>query len=136
MPKGTLFLIDWDVAHAEVRADGLRGLGFRVEVESNNGGRAFRRVRTSVPDVLVVDLRKKATHGRDVARALRDLRVTRAVPMVFLEAEEQRGLTREKVADARFATEETLNGALEEHVAERLARATAASSGRMSSAAE
>ena len=136
MPKGMLFLIDWDVACAESRADGLRELGFRVEVESNNGGRAFRRVRTSVPDVIVVDLRKKASHGREVARALRDLRTTREVPMVFLEREDQRDQTRARVADAQFATEETLERALDEAIAQRAARGAGPSSGRIRSAAE
>jgi CheY-like chemotaxis protein len=136
MTKGMLFLIDWDVACAEARADGLRELGFRVDVESSNGGRAFRRVRTSVPDVIVVDLRKKASHGREVARALRDLRVTREVPMVFLEAEDQRELTRAKIADARFATAETLEHALEQAIEERSLRAAGPASTRTRAAAE
>ena len=107
-----------------------------MEVESNNGGRAYRRIRTSVPDAIVVDLRKKPSHGREVASALRDLRATREVPMVFVEQEDQRELTRARVADALFADERTLDDVVEAAVEERASRATLVPSSRRRLAAE
>ncbi len=124
MVKGTLFLIDWDPACAEARADRLRQRGFRVEVESNNGGRAYRRIRTSMPDAIVVDLRKKPAHGREVASALRGLRATCEVPIVFLEEADQRELTRARVADALFADEDSVDDVLDAALEQRASRTT------------
>jgi CheY-like chemotaxis protein len=122
MTKGKLFLIDWDVACAESRADSLRSSGYRVEVESNNGGRAFRRVRTALPDAIVIDLRTKPSHGREIARALRDQKLLREVPIVCVEHESERAVTAAKIPDAIFATEETLEATVDEAVERRAGR--------------
>lgn len=122
MTKGKLFLIDWNMACAEARADALRAAGYRVEVESNNGGRAYRRVRTALPDAIVIDLRTKPAHGREIARALRELKLIRDVPIVCVEEEGERSLTRAKIADALFATEETLPEVVDEAIDRRAGR--------------
>lgn len=105
--KGKVFLVEWDPKAAEARASSLRREGFRVDVESENGGRAYRAIRTSVPDVVVLDLRRKPAHGREVGGALRDLKATRGVPIVCIEeGVDAREATRIKIPDAVFVGDE------------------------------
>ena len=100
-----LFLVQWDPSSAEKRATRLRRHGWHVDVESENGGRAYRLIRTSVPDVLVLDLRSRAAHGREVGGALRQLRATRTLPILCIEeGDDAREATRAKIPDALFTT--------------------------------
>lgn len=80
---GRLLLLHWELAEADGLADDLRGRGFQVEVEAEDGGRAARRVRENTPDALVIGLDRKPAHGRETARVLREQRATRDLPMVF-----------------------------------------------------
>ncbi len=103
--KGKVFLVDWDLESAARRANALRLAGFDVEIESENGGRAYRTIRTSVPDAVVIDLRRRPSHGREVGSALRELRATRSVPILCIEdGDDAREATRAKIEDVRFAS--------------------------------
>ncbi len=122
--KGKIFLVDWNAESATVQAAALRREGFKVDVECENGGRAYRTIRTSVPDVVVLDLRKRPSHGREVGSALRDLRATRAVPILCLEDDEDaRELTRSKIEDVRFASDGSLATAVLDAARERARQA-------------
>jgi len=107
--KGKLFLVEWDADVAARQADALRRDGWQVDVESENGGRAYRHIRTSVPDAVVIDLRHRPSHGREVGSALRELRATRSVPIVCIEdGEDAREQTRARIDGVRFSSPETL----------------------------
>lgn len=107
--KGKIFLVDWDVDSATRRATALRRAGFHVDVECENGGRAYRTIRTSVPDAVVIDLRRRPSHGREVGSALRELRATRGVPILCIEDDDEaREATRAKIEGVRFASEDAL----------------------------
>ncbi len=111
--KGKLFLVDWDADAAASHADALRRDGWQVHVESENGGRAYRHIRTSVPDAVVIDLRRKPSHGREVGSALRELRATRMVPIVCIEDDEDaREQTRARIAGVSFSSDDALSYAL------------------------
>ncbi len=108
--KGKLFLVEWDADVAARQADALRREGWQVDVESENGGRAYRHIRTSVPDAVVIDLRHRPSHGREVGSALRELRATRTVPIVCIEdGEDAREQTRARIDGVRFTSPETLS---------------------------
>lgn len=111
--KGKLFLVDWDAAAAASHADALRRDGWQVHVESENGGRAYRHIRTSVPDAVVIDLRRKPSHGREVGSALRELRATSTVPIVCIEDDEDaREQTRARISGVCFSSDDALPHAL------------------------
>jgi DNA-binding response OmpR family regulator len=108
--KGKLFLVDWDADAAASHADALRRDGWQVHVESENGGRAYRHIRTSVPDAVVIDLRRRPSHGREVGSALRELRATRSVPIVCIEdGEDAREQTRARIAGVSFSSHDALS---------------------------
>lgn len=108
--KGKLFLVEWDAVDAAGQAAALRRDGWQVHVESENGGRAYRHIRTSVPDAVVIDLRHKPAHGREVGSALRELRATRSLPIVCIEeGEDAREQTRARIDGVQFASPEALS---------------------------
>lgn len=120
--KGKLFLVEWDADVAARQADALRRDGWQVDVESENGGRAYRHIRTSVPDAVVIDLRHRPSHGREVGSALRELRATRTVPIVCIEeGEDAREQTRARIDGVRFSSPETLSLAIADATRERRA---------------
>lgn len=120
MTRGKVFLVEWDPTTAAQRAATLRRDGWNVAVECENGGRAYRAIRTSVPDAVVLDLRRQPVNGREVGGALRDLRATRHVPIVCIEdGAAAREATRAKIPDALFVPETDLVGSLAELARER-----------------
>jgi CheY-like chemotaxis protein len=113
--KGKVFLVHWDAAEAEAYAEQIRGWGWEVSgVEAEDGGRAYRLIRDSRPDVLVIYLTRRPGHGRETARALRDVKATRDLPIVFVGGEEEAlANVRAKVPDAIYVPAEGLEQALE-----------------------
>jgi CheY-like chemotaxis protein len=102
-----IFLVQWDKAGAAERTRALRREGWTVTAETEDGGRAYKKIREDPPDVVVIDLAKKPSHGRQVAQALRDVKASRGIPIVFVDAsdEAQRATS---VDDAVFTTSATL----------------------------
>ena len=110
-----LCLVHWDIAEAEKRAPGLRNLGYEVECAAPMGYPGLRPLRDAPPDVVVIDLSRRAAYGRDIAQALRRYKATRNVPLVLLGGEpEKLGAIRERLPDAVYADWEDVAGALED----------------------
>lgn len=106
---GRVFLIQWDTASAAVRAAQLRAAGWEVETESEDGGRAYAGVRVNLPDVVVVDLARKPSHGRITAAALRGAKQFRELAIIFVDGEgEQLAKTRTAIPDGVFVRSEAL----------------------------
>jgi len=123
--KGKIFLVDWDATAATARAEALRREGWLVEVETENGGRAYRHIRTSVPDAVVIDMRKRASHGREVGSALRELRATRALPIVCIEEDnDAREQTRARIEGVRFSSPDELSWTVDDATRERAREST------------
>lgn len=111
--RSRVFLVQWDAPSAEARAAALRADGWEVEVESQDGARAYRLIRATPPDVVVIDLARKPSHGRETAHALRTLKATRHLPIVFVDGtEEAVEKTQAKVAEAVFTTSAELRSVL------------------------
>lgn len=81
--KDRVVLVLWG-EDVDCRACALRDAGWFVEVENEDGGRAFRIIRNELPDAIVIDLSRRAAHGRELARALRETAATRRLPLIFV----------------------------------------------------
>jgi CheY-like chemotaxis protein len=81
-------LICWNATLGEKRAVELRGAGYQVEYQAAFGPAELRAMREWAPQAVVVDLGRAPSQGRDVALALRQHKVTRAAPLVFVEADD------------------------------------------------
>lgn len=106
----TLFLIHWDQTEIGPLAQELRGLGWQVVgTEAVDGRSAYQQVKTLKPDVLVVYLTRKPSHGRETAVSIRRLKAFRQLPIVFVGEEETAvSAVQAKLPDAIFTTPEDL----------------------------
>jgi hypothetical protein len=50
-------------------------------------GTIFRQITAGLPDLVVIDLSRIPSHGRDVALVLRSGKATRSIPLVFLDGD-------------------------------------------------
>jgi len=111
--NGRVFLVDWDAALAQRRAHELTAAGWQVDVESEDGGRAYQRIKTQPLDVVVIDLSLRPSHGRRTAAALREHRATRDLPIVSVDGTANFIETASvQVPDAVFTTSAKLRSAL------------------------
>jgi len=110
---GRIFLVDWNIAEAEEYVAQLQLDGWEVEIESEDGCRAYRRIKSDLRDAVVIYLSRLPSHGRELGRGLREIKATRDLPIVFVggtqEAVEK---ARNKVPDALFITRAELKDAL------------------------
>ena len=113
--KGKLFLIHWNETEVQEYARHLSQAGWQVETESSDGARAGKRIKESLPDVIVISLSRLPSHGRETADGLRSMNLTRAIPIIFTDGKEDAiAKTRLKVPDATYIPSETLNRVLDE----------------------
>ncbi len=87
--KGHLYLVHWNAIEAEQRSSMLEADGWEVSVEPEDGGRAYEFIRREQPDVVVIDLSRKPTHGRKVARSVRTIGGLKDIPIVFVDGTKQ-----------------------------------------------
>jgi hypothetical protein len=80
----TLRLICWNEADASARATSLQRAGYRViaDLPQNPGG-MVRYFRELAPDVVVIDLDRLPSHGRELGLSLRASKSTSHLPLVF-----------------------------------------------------
>lgn len=69
-----LLLVCFDPVRAEARAAALAGLHHGVDVESEDGERAYRAAREQRPDAVVVDLGVRPSHGHALLAPLESQR--------------------------------------------------------------
>jgi len=112
--RGVVFLVGWDGELAAGLAGGLRAEGWQVELESLDGGEAYRRIRKARPDAVVITA-ARPSHGAEVARSLRGTRATRELPILCVDADENaRERIAQKAAAVRFVTSTELPAVLAE----------------------
>jgi hypothetical protein len=75
-------LVHWKDAEGRERVRELRAAGLRVEYDEDAVA-TLRAGKARPPDAFVVDLSRLPSHGREMAWALRESAVTRAIPLVF-----------------------------------------------------
>jgi DNA-binding response OmpR family regulator len=59
-----------------------------IEAESRDGARAFKRIKDSHSDAVVVVLDKLPSHGIETALVVRNSKSTAGISIVFVDAEE------------------------------------------------
>ncbi len=91
----------------------LRKAGHRVRVLWPEGMPGLASLRKDPPDVVVIDLARQPSQGLALATALRQLKPTRGVPLVFIEGDRER-TARVKAAlpDATYAGWRGVRGAV------------------------
>jgi hypothetical protein len=111
--KGKAFLVHWREAEAEVLAKEIRNMGWNVDIETNDGDRAGKRITNDPPDVVVIYLSRLPSHGRDTGHALSKIKATRDIPLVYVDGNDDAVTrTRTVMPDAVYTTTEQLDRTL------------------------
>jgi CheY-like chemotaxis protein len=105
----TLVLVDWKKEHAESRAKELEQSGWSVVTECNDGGRAYRLIKEILPDVVLIDLTLRPSHGIEVGKSLRQAKALAHIPILFVDGTTHAmEAANAKVSGARFCEPSTL----------------------------
>lgn len=110
---GHIRLIGWDEDEARERAERLKLAGFDVDASPLSPSGLIRNFRENPPDVVVIDLDRLPSRGREVAVALRTSKATRHIPLVLAGgAKDKVAPIRREISDAVFSGWEGLPQAL------------------------
>jgi len=113
--KGKVFLVHWREAEAQVLAREIRNMGWTVDVETNDGARVGQRLKEHPADVVVIYLTRLPSHGRETGHALRAIKATKNIPLVYVDGNEEAvERTKTIVPDAIYTTTEQLDRTLSE----------------------
>lgn len=116
MAKGRIFLIHWNEAEAEQYAVALRGMGWKVDFEAEDGARGGNAIKLDPPDAVVIYHTRLPSHGRATAEYLAEAKATRATPIIFVGgAGEALEKTKAKLPSAKFIGEDELGTTLAEY---------------------
>ncbi len=82
-------------------------------MEFEEGSRGCKNLKAFAPDVVVLDIAKKAVHSRECGRALRNARSFRETPFIFVDgSDEVISKVKERVAAPIFTTSTALKKVL------------------------
>ena len=101
----TAFVVSWDEDDAIHLASVLSEAGWIVALEHSDGNRAWKRIKDGKPDVVVVDMRRRPAHSRELLRLMSTRKYTSAIPIVQLEGDD--GVPLDGVVNAVEATAST-----------------------------
>ncbi|HXI40858.1 MAG TPA: DUF3052 family protein [Bryobacteraceae bacterium] len=114
-------LICWNPDLARERAKALRGAGFTVDASPLGISGLIGHFRKVSPAVVLIDLDRLPSHGREVAIVLRNSKSTRYIPIVFAGGlAEKVERVRSELPDAFFTDWKTAGTALKKALKMRL----------------
>jgi CheY-like chemotaxis protein len=100
-------IIHWKPAESGPLVEACQSAGFQVDydAEAPSGPAISRGIRVNPPDAVVIDLSRQPSHGREVAVWLRGMKLTRHIPIVFVNGEAEKvEKIRATLPDATFST--------------------------------
>jgi CheY-like chemotaxis protein len=98
-----LRLFHWKAAQAAPLIAALKAAGHSVEYREEAA--SYRDARDSPPDMIVIDLSLRPSHGREVAIVLRAHKATRHVPIVFVGGDPEKvEVVRRFLPDATYTS--------------------------------
>ena len=111
-------LIHWNPTEAQNKAKMLQDAGCRVAYEPPDSPAKLRKLGENPPSVIVIDLSRIPSHGREIALAIRLRKKTRQVPLVFVEGElEKVERIRRLLPDAIYTTWSQIRSSLKRAIA-------------------
>jgi CheY-like chemotaxis protein len=109
----TAYLIHWNAEEAKSRVSDLRRFGFKTTHILPRGIPSLKVITEKPPSVVVIDLSRLPSQGRDIAIILRKNGRTRNVPLVFVGGEREKiARTKKHLPDATYASWNTIRSAL------------------------
>lgn len=116
--RQTIRLVHWKAEEVPERAAKLEAEGYAVDGEVPGTSIGVKQLRENPPDAFVIDLGRLPSHGREVARALRQSKALRQIPIVFVAgAPAKVEAVRAELPDAVYAEWDEIGSAVEEAIA-------------------
>ena len=113
-------VVHWNANEAAALLSVLCAAGHTVDYDEKLVPEAFRAIRQSPPDAIVIDLSRLPSHGREVATFLRGHKATRGKPILFVDGEPAKvAAIRKLLPDAVYARAARVRPALAEALAKR-----------------
>lgn len=113
-------LIHWKPSEAEGHVQQLKSAGFSVEFEPFTN-KVLNADRAAPPDVIVIDLDRIPSQGRDLGIAYRTYKDTRKCPIVFVGGDPAKvKRVREILPDAHYTSWSEIAEAIEQAISEPL----------------
>jgi hypothetical protein len=107
-----VLVVHWRPEEVRGQIERLRSV-HEVRVESRQDGDWHRALRDDPAHVIVIDLSRLPSHGREIATYLRTQKATRDLPLVFVGGEESKVAEAKTIfPDARFCAWRTLRGTI------------------------
>jgi hypothetical protein len=98
-------IVHWKPAESAPLVDACRACGFDVEFDPCDLLVVWRKIRQTIPDALVIDLTRLPGHGRDLGIAVRRSKLTRSIPLVFVDGQPEKvEAIRAQLPDAFFVS--------------------------------
>jgi DNA-binding response OmpR family regulator len=108
-----IFLFHWNQTEAAEKAEILSDAGWDVACESSDGARGCKSLKADSPTVVVIDLNRLPSHGRETALYLKSTKATSEIPIVFVDGEpETIAKIKAIIPDATYTTSKKLNSIL------------------------
>ncbi|HKG35707.1 MAG TPA: hypothetical protein VKA89_04610 [Solirubrobacterales bacterium] len=118
MPPGYLRLVHWKEEEVPERAARLEALGYRVDGTVPGTSIGVRALTADPPVAFVIDLGRLPSHGLEVARAIRQSKTLRSLPIVFADgAPGKVARVRAELPDAAYAEWDAIEPVLAEAIA-------------------
>ena len=115
-----VFLIHWNATEAKQKASILESAGYNVDYESS-ALQALKKLRSTPPAVVVIDLSRLPNQGRDMAINIRHAKTTRNIPIIFVEGDKEKtNQIKTHVPDALYTNYNQINEALKEAITQPL----------------
>jgi hypothetical protein len=112
-------LIHWNAAQAEERATKLEAKGYDVDFTPLDPGN-MKTLRADPPDLVVIDLSRIPSQGRDFGIWLRKTKAARNVPIVFVDGDPKTATNVKKyLPDATYTSWSRISSALKRAIADR-----------------
>jgi hypothetical protein len=113
MSKGRIFLFHWDKAEAEDYAETIRGWGWDVDFEYEDGARGGSAVKLNPPSAVVFYNTRLPSHSRATAEYLAESKSTRSIPLIFVDGESETiEKIKKKIPNGKFISEAQLEKTL------------------------
>ncbi len=113
-----LRLVHWNEEEAAERASHLESLGYEVEAAVPGTSIGIRELSANPPAAFVIDLSRLPSHGREVARSVRQSKALRTVPIIFLAGRPEKvAAAEDELPDATFASWAQSEDAISEAIA-------------------
>jgi CheY-like chemotaxis protein len=99
-----IVVVLWNEKEAKQRARTLKQLGHKPTLLWDRERATLEQIRVSPPDLLLIDLNRLPSQGREIGGYFRRLKATRHLPILFVDGDPERvSSARHLIPDAQFS---------------------------------